>query len=73
MYQISLYGVSGYHMDIAFIYHGFLKPYSVRCEIFQRVVTHGGGVVKWKQSGWPLVGNEGIYMVMMGIHSLIPC
>ena len=25
-------------------------------------------------SGWPLVGNEGmkLYMVLMGIHSLIP-
>ena len=26
------------------------------------------------KTGWPLVGNEGMkpYMVMMGIHSLIP-
>ena len=39
MYQLSLCGVSRYHMGIAFIYHGFRKPCSVRCEIFPRVVT----------------------------------
>ena len=66
-FQIAfLWLINGGDPITTYVRPGMIQPKYKQPEIRYTIYLHF--------SGWPLVGNEGmkLYMVMMGIHSLIP-